>query len=110
MAQRSELKQYLDCRLRFSGIVSRFRQTTSSRIRGTIKTVMLKDIRMAGQIDILTDHVWIRHGRWARHLEKGDVIPFLKIYIALAVLMKYQTPVIPATGVRLMTLSLKVAT
>ena len=38
------------------------------------------------------------------------LIPFLKIYIALAVLMKYQTPVIPATGVRLMTLSLKVAT
>ena len=29
---------------------------------------------------------------------------------ALAVLMKYETPVIPATGVRLMTLSLKVAT
>ena len=40
----------------------------------------------------------------------GYIIPFLKIYIALAVLMKYQTPVIPATGVRLMTLSLKVAT
>ncbi len=38
------------------------------------------------------------------------VIPFLKIYIALAVLMKYETPVIPATGVRLMTLSLKVVT
>ncbi len=38
------------------------------------------------------------------------IIPFLKIYIALAVLMKYETPVIPATGVRLMTLSLKVAT
>ena len=37
------------------------------------------------------------------------LIPFLKIYIALAVLMKYQTPVIPATGVRLMTLSLKVS-
>ena len=31
------------------------------------------------------------------------IIPFLKIYIALAVLMKYETPVIPATGVRLMT-------
>ncbi len=40
----------------------------------------------------------------------GYIIPFLKIYIALAVLMKYQTPVIPATGARLMTLSLKVAT
>ena len=79
MAQRSELKQYLDRRLRFIGIVSRFRQTTSSRIRGTIKTVMLKDIRIAGQTDILTDHVWIRHGRWARDLEKGDVIPILII-------------------------------
>ena len=46
-----------------------------------------------------------------KHPEKYQiVIPFLKIYIALAVLMKYQTPVIPATGVRLMTLSLKVAT
>ena len=51
MAQRSELKQYLDRRLRFIGIVSRFRQTTSSRIRGTIKTVMLKDIRIAGQTE-----------------------------------------------------------
>ena len=49
---------------------------------------------------------------WVEQLKANlyQVIPFLKIYIALAVLMKYQTPVIPATGVRLMTLSLKVAT
>lgn len=78
MAQRSELKKYLGCKLRFIGIVSRFGQ--KARFRGkSIQTVMLKRIREAGQPNILADHVWLELGKWAKGLEglqKGDVISF----------------------------------
>ena len=75
MAQRSQLKKYLGCKLRFIGIVSRFGE--KARFRGkSIRTVMLKQIREAGQPNILAEHVWLELGKWAKDLEKGDVISF----------------------------------
>ena len=72
---REELKKINGKRLRFTAVVERFGQ--KSAFRGNpIPTVLLKEVRIVGTDDIVTDHLWFTKGKSWDDTFVGGVVEF----------------------------------
>ena len=66
---RERLAEYVGQQLHFTATVNYFSETI-----GKIRTVLLKDVKLNDEL--ITDHLWVKGGRWSKGLRSGDRIRF----------------------------------
>ena len=71
---RQQLKTLLGQRLTFTATVDLF--SVKNGYRGPVATLMLKDVCLADDGRLVTEHLWWDKGAWAKELHVGDRISF----------------------------------
>lgn len=71
---RKKLKQENGKRLAFVAVVERF--GTKNGFKGMLPTILLKDVKLLGSDEVITDHIWFTKGKSWDACKEGSIVSF----------------------------------